>query len=182
MSRLDNIFTDAIKKAFAATTLSAHVFAATGGATATVQTTGAIVSQIGGVTRSRAELAAQSLAPTHDIFGNANTSVYAQPIGSTVYYVLGVNAAGTVSIVQGTFAGQNLVPPVTSGVGALANSGTSFVGDGSVPSLPDGFAPAGLLKVVNGSAGTFTPGTTNLNTAGLALTFWDINLIPEGRP
>jgi hypothetical protein len=184
MSRIDDIFNGPIKRALAATSLSAHAFAATGGATATVQTTGAIVSQIGGVTRSRAALSAQSLAPTHDIFGNANTSVYAQPANTTVYYVLGVNAAGTVAIVQGTFAGQNLVPPVTAGVGALANSGTSFVGDGSIPNLPEGFAPAGLLKVVTttGAGVPFTPGTTNLNAAGLALTFWDINLIPEGRP
>lgn len=182
MSRLDDIFDGALKRALGATTTSAHTFAATGGATATVQTTGAIVSQIGGVTRSRAALSAQSLAPTHDIFGNVNASVYTQPSSTTVYYVLGVNAAGTVAVVQGTFQGQNLVPPVTSGVGPLANSGTSFVGDGSVPSLPDGFAPLGLLKVVTGASATFTPGTTLLNAAGLTNTFWDINLIPEGRP
>lgn len=182
MSRLDDITNGPIKAALAATTTSAHTFAATGGATATVQTSGAIVSQIGGVTRSRAALSAQSLAPTHDIFGNANTSRYAQPINSTVYYVLGVDAAGSVAVVQGTFAGQNLVPPVTAGVGALANAGTSFVGDGSIPSLPAGFAPFGLLKVVTNASATFTPGVTNLNAAGLTNTFWDIGLIPEGRP
>lgn len=182
MSRLDDIFDGAIKLAFAAKTVSAHVFAATGGATATVQTTGAIVSHIGGVTRSRAAISAQSLAPTHDIFGNAGAAAYVQPNGTTVYYVLGVNAAGTIAVVQGTFQGQNLVPPVTSGVGALANSGTSFVGDGSIPNLPAGFAPFGLLKVVTGGSSTFTPGTTLLNAAGLVNTFWDINLIPEGRP
>jgi hypothetical protein len=182
MSRLDDITSGPIKAAFAATTTSAHTFAATGGATATVQTTGAIISQIGGVTRSRAALSGQSLLPTHDIFGNASAGARPLPAGQTAYFVLGVNAAGAVAVVQGTFQGENLVPPVTAGVGALANSGTSFVGDGSVPSLPAGFAPFGLLKVVNGSANAFIPGTTNLNVAGLANTFWDIGLIPEGRP
>lgn len=181
MSRLASISSGPIKAALAATTHSAHVFAATGGATATVQTTGAIVGCFGGVTRSRAALSAQSLAPTHDIFGQANASLYAQPANSTVYYVLGVNAAGTVAVVQGTFAGQNLVPPATAGVGALAQAGTSFVGDGSIPSLPDGYAPFGLLKIVTGAA-TFTPGTTNLNASNVTPTFWDIGLIPEGRP
>lgn len=183
MSRLDNIFNGGVKAALAATTVSAHGFGATGGAgVATVRTTAAIVSQIGGVTRSRAALAGQSLAPTHDVFGSANTSRYTQPNATTVYYVLGVDAAGAVSVVQGTFLGQNLVPPATSGLGAIAQAGTSFVGDGSIPDLPAGFAPFGLLKAVTGGASTFNPGVTGLDAAGLALTFWDIGLIPEGRP
>lgn len=181
MSRLASITSGAVKAALALTTTSAHVFAATGGPTATVQTAGAIVGHFGGITKSRAALAAQSLAPTHDIFGNANTSVYAQPANTTVYHILGVNVDGTVAVVQGTYSGQNLVPPVTAGVGALANSGTSFVGDGSIPSLPAGFAPFGLLKIATGAT-TFTPGTTNLNAASVTATFWDIGLIPEGRP
>lgn len=181
MSRLDDIFSDPVRKALSANTISAHVFAATGGATATVQTTGAIVSQIDGITRSRAALAAQSLVPTHDIFGNANTAAYAQPIGTTAYMVLGVGATGAVAIVQGTFAGQNLVPSATSGLGAISNSGTSFVGDGSIPNLPAGFAPAGLLKVVTTSA-AFTPGTTLLNVGTIAFSFFDIGLIPAVKP
>jgi len=181
MSRLDDIFSGPVRKALAATTTSAHVLAATGGATATVATTGAVVSQIDGITRSRAALAAQSLQPTHDIFGNANSAAYAVPIGSTVYTVLGVNAAGTIAVVQGTFAGQNLVPSATAGLGALSNAGTSFVGDGSIPSLPDGFAPLGLVKSVATSA-TFTPGTTLLNAAGVTHTFFDIGLIPSIKP
>lgn len=183
MSRLDDIFDGGLKKALAATTVSSHGFGATGGAgVATVRTTSAIISQIGGVTRTRAALTGQSLAPTHDIFGQANTSRYTQPINTTVYYVLGVDAAGAVAVVQGTFQGQNLVPPVTAGVGALANSGTSFVGDGGIPNLPDGFAPFGLMKAVTNASATFQPGVTGLDAAGLTLTFWDINLIPEGRP
>ncbi len=183
MSRVDDIFNGPLKRALTATTVSSHGFGATGGAgVATVRTTSAIISQIGGVTRTRAALAGQSLAPTHDIFGNANTSRYTQGANTTVYYVLGVDAAGSVAVVQGTFAGQNLVPPVTAGVGALANSGTSFVGDGGIPNLPEGFAPFGLMKVVAGGSGSFNPGTTGLDAAGLTFTFWDINLIPEGRP
>lgn len=181
MSRLDDIFSGPVRKALSATTTSAHVLAATGGATATVATTGAIVSQIDGISRSRAALAAQSLQPTHDIFGNVNTAAFAQPIGTTAYVVLGVNAAGSIGVVQGTFAGQNLVPSATSGLGALSNMGTSFVGDGSIPSLPDGFAPLGLVKVVTTSA-AFTPGTTLLNVGTIAFSYFDIGLIPSVKP
>ena len=115
MSRIDDIFSGPVRKALAATTTSAHVLAATGGATATVATTGAIVSQIDGVTRSRAALAAQSIVPTHDLFGNVASGPFVQPIGKTGYLVLGVNAAGTVAVVQGSYEGQNLVPSATSG-------------------------------------------------------------------
>lgn len=180
MSRLDNILQGGVRQALAAVTVSSHVLAATGAA-ATVATTGAIVSRIDGITRSRAALAGQSLVPTHDIFGNASTAVYTQPIGTTAYMVLGVNAAGAIAVVQGTYAGQNLVPPVTSGVGALANAGTSFVGDGSIPNLPEGFAPFGLIKVVTSSA-TFTPGTTLLNVGTIAFSYFDIGLIPSVKP
>ena len=181
MSRLDDIFSGPVRRVLAATTTSAHVLAATGGATATVATTGAIVSQIDGITRSRAALSAQSIAPTHDIFGSANSAVYAVPVGQTIYTVLGVNAAGAIAVVQGTFAGQNLVPSPTAGVGALTQAGTSFVGDGSIPNLPDGFAPLGLIRTVTTSA-TFTPGTTLLNAAGITHAFFDIGLIPAVKP
>lgn len=181
MSRLDDIFSGPIRKALGATTTSAHVLAATGGATATVATTGVVISQIDGVTRSRAALAAQSLAPTHSIFGEASTAVYAQPIGTTAYLTLGVSAAGTIAVVQGTFAGQNLVPSATSGLGALSNAGTNLVGDGSIANLPDGFAPLGLVKVVTNSA-AFTPGTTLLNVGTIAFSYFDIGLIPSVKP
>lgn len=190
MSRLDDIFSGPVKEALASTTVSSHGFGATGGAgVATVRTTSAIISQIGGVTRTRAALAGQSLAPTHDIFGQANTSRYTQPINTTVYYTLGVDASGNIAVVQGTFAGQNLVPPATAGLGAIAQAGTSFVGDGSIPNLPEtfdpvtgnrtGFAPFGLMKVQTNASATFIPGTTGLDAAGITFTFWDINLIPE---
>lgn len=182
MSRLDDIFDGSAKRALAFQTNSAHVLAATGGATATVQTTNPIVGRFGGVTRSRAALSAQSIAPTHNIFGNVSTAAYAQPASTTAYLVLGVNAAGTVCVVQGTFDGQILAPAPTAGLGAFTNAGAQLVGDGRIPSLPDGFAPFGLIKVVTGASVTFTPGVTNLNAAGLTLTFWDIGLIPEGRP
>lgn len=181
MSRLDDIFDGPTRRCLANVSTSAHVLAATGGSTATVNTTGAIVSRIDGITRSRAALSAQSLLPTHDVFGNANAGAVTVPIGNTIYLVLGVNASNQIAVVQGTFAGQNLVPQATAGVGALTQGGTSFVGDGSIPNVPDGFAPFGLVKVVTTSA-AYTPGTTNLNTAGIAFSFFDIALIPSNRP
>jgi len=93
---------------------------------------------------------------------------YSQPAGTTVYYVIGVNAAGTVKVVQGTFAGQQVVA-----------NGYTVQGDGSVPDVPDGFVPFAILKVVTaGSA--FVPGTTALTSIG---TFRNISVLPAAdRP
>lgn len=184
MSRLDDITNGPIRSAFGAQTVSAHGFGATGGAgVATVRTTSAVVSRINGITRSRAAITGQSLAPTHDIDGNANTSRYVQPSSTVVYYVLGTDAANQTAVVQGTFAGQPLWPQSpTAGLGAFGANGTQRTGDGSVPSLPAGFAPFGLLKVTTNASATFNPGVTGLDAAGLTVQAFDIGLIPADRP
>lgn len=181
MSRIDEVTNGPIRAALSAQTLSQHAFGATGAASATVRTTNAIVSRINGIIRTRAALTGQSLAPTHDIDGNVNTSRYVQPSNTTVYYVLGVDAAGSVAVVQGTWAGQPLFPTSpTQGLGAGGAIGTQRTGDGLIPSLPAGFAPFGLLRVVTGASATFNPGVTNLDAAGVTATAFDIGLIPAG--
>lgn len=95
-----------------------------------------------------------------------STGFYVQPANTTVYYVIGVTSAGTVKVVQGTYAGQSLM---LNGV-----AGLSVVGDGSIPDIPDGFVPITVMKVASGGA-TFTPGTTALT--GIA-TFIDVMMLP----
>lgn len=91
---------------------------------------------------------------------------YTQPANTTVFYVIGVNAAGTVKVVQGTFVNQ-------------AIPGGQAVGDGNAPDVPDGFIPFALLKVISGGS-TFVPGTTALTSIG---TFRNIAFLPAAdRP
>lgn len=182
MSRLDSLNAAGLLAAVGTFTISAHVLAINAAAAATIRTTGAIVSQIDGVTRSRAALAAQSIVPTHNIFGDVAAGARVQPASTTVYYVLGVNAAGAVAVVQGTYSGEMFAPAPTSGIGLFSNGGTQMSGTGEIPSLPAGHAPFGLIKVVTNGSTTFTPGTTALDAAGLTVSFFDIGLIPAVRP
>lgn len=89
---------------------------------------------------------------------------YTQPANTTVYYVIGVNAAGTVKVVQGLYSGQQIQYP----------GGLSVVGDGSVPDVPDGFVAFAVLKVASGGS-AFIPGTTALTGIG---TFLNVSVLP----
>lgn len=71
----------------------------------------------------------------------------------TVYYVIGVTAAGTWKVVQGTYDNQDI------GVNGYTVKGKSII-----PDVPDGFTPVTVMKVVTTAA--FVPGTTALT--GLA--------------
>lgn len=93
---------------------------------------------------------------------------YSQPAGTTTYSMLGVNAAGTVRLVQGTYVGQQIAPV-----------GYTALGDGNCPDVPDGFVPFAIMKIISGGA-VFLPGTTVLT--GVA-TFLNILAIPSAdRP
>lgn len=147
------------------------------GATASAFTTGnAITYAIGGVLRSLAAqtntaLTAMAQADIPGLPSNADwrqpsgsVGFYVQPANTTVYYVLAVNASGTVRVVQGTYDGQ-----------PLSQLGTTMVGKSVIPDIPDQFVAFAVIKVVTaGSA--FTPGTTALT--GLA-TFIDVSVLPE---
>lgn len=142
------------------------------GAVATVTTTGTNSYTIDGVFYTFAAWTVQSVAVTHSMFGQpvATLASYVQPIGTTVYYVMGINAAGTVCCVQGSYAGQ----PITTLAGTA-------VGQGGLPVMPDGYAPIGIIKVVAASA-TFTAGTTLWNAAGITPTFKDVSMLPTVAP
>lgn len=137
------------------------VLAINGAGAATVKTTNAINYAIDGIAYSKAALAAQALAV---IPGAAAFSV--QPVSTTVYYVLAVNNAGAIGVVQGTYVGQSLAVP---GVGQ---------GDGIVPDVPLGWVPFGLIKITTNSSTTFTPATTALDAAGLTVSFYDLQVLP----
>lgn len=138
---------------------------------ATVKTTGAVIFSVDGVMYTKAALSAQSIAITHDQFARDVTTqpslaAYVQPASSTVYYVLGLNSAGTVCTVQGGYSGQSITV-----------NGQAFVSDGSMPVLPAGYAPIGVLKVVTGAT-TFTPATTALDAANVTVTYFNVSTLP----
>ena len=151
MSNLSAITNGALLKAIGTQCLVRSALAINAAAAPTVASA-ALTYKVDGVVYTRAALSAQSIVPTHNIFGEVQAGARVLPAGRTQYIVLGVNAAGTVAVVQGTFAGETFPGAPNAGLGALSNVGTSFIGDGSIPDLPDGFAPIGLIKVAAGSA------------------------------
>lgn len=150
-----------------------------------IQTSAAIENVIDGIIRNVAAISSGAAlvackAATHLAAAEADWlqpsgldgSFYVQPAGKTVYYVLCVNAAGTVVVVQGTYDGQ----PLVSG-----GSGLGAEGSGSIPDIPNSLAPFGLIKIVTGSA-TFTVGTTLFDAANQTSTFYDIANLPAVAP
>lgn len=158
---------------------------AIGTAPAGINTTAAISYSVNGVLpAAKAAMTSQSITVTHTDDGRMvgggitqQAPAVAVPFPVTVYYTLGLNAAGAVSVSQGTYAGQ-LLP--------IGQNGTSYAGDGSVPNAPAGYVPFGVVKVTSiaGAAGVlgtaFIPGTTALNAAGITATFFDIAVMPAG--
>ncbi|TXH15301.1 MAG: hypothetical protein E6R03_07405 [Hyphomicrobiaceae bacterium] len=135
------------------------VLAINAASAATVKTTSAMTLVIGGVMYTKAALAAQVLT---NAVGPAGLGVYVQPVSTTVYYTIGVNAAGTVKVYQGSYLNQPLGAP-TPGV----------YGDGLVPDVETGYAAIGGIKIVTNGATTFTLGTTALDAAGVTATYAD---------
>lgn len=149
------------------------------GGAATVKTTGAFEYTVNGVKCTKVALAAQAITVTHDSYGNANTG-YVQPAGVTAYYTLALNAAGTVAVVQGTYAGQKAGTDPAVGVGAAYNGGVSFIGSGAVPDVPSGYTAVGVIKIVTAGAATFTAGTTALDAANVTATYFEVAVLPSG--
>lgn len=140
---------------------------------ATVKSTGAINYTIGGVFYTVAALAAKAMTITHRADGSAVTTAdpaYVQPAETTVVYVLAVNSAGTVAVVQGSYAGQSITYKV--------DKSKVLTGTGGLPALPAGYCPIGAVKVKTAAATTFTPATTALDAAGLTVTFTDLSQLP----
>jgi len=176
MSALNDISSQALRSIGNLVHGTPAVFAINAGSAATVKTTNAILHTVNGIIKSRAALSAVALAAptsstsligggTLDANEAAKWGFRVQPISKTCYYVLALDGQSTAGLVtfQGTWTDQDL---------SLRGSGVAK-GDGLVPSIPAGFLPVGLIKVVTGSA-AFTPATTALDAANITFTFYDI--------
>lgn len=158
--------------------------AISGSGAATVSTGAAIQFALGGILRQRAALSAVALAPLASAdFALPNsqlalsfrqpsgsTGFLTQPANTTAYYVLCVNAAGTVRVVQGTWDGQLIT------LNGLSQAGRSWV-----PDVPDTWVPFGMIKVVTGAT-TFLAGTDALDKANVTFTFMDLAVLPPDNP
>ena len=124
-----------------------------------VQTVAAVDYSIAGVLYQLAITAEIDLSACDFITETAGAdTVSAQAKNTDRAYLLVLNAAGTVKVIQGT---------------AVATAGTC-----TVPGCPDGYAPLGVIKVVNGNTATFTLGTTNFTAAAVTATYYDVSLAP----
>lgn len=175
---IGNISNKAVRELAAAYSIGLAVPAMNAGGAATLKTTQSPASSlhtvINGVPKLKANLSAQALTALAALQKpvTGRDTFYIQPVSTTVYYVIVVNGAGTVYVIQGTYSGQNLLP---YGLG---------LGDGSIPDIAVGesYAPIGAFKVVTASTATFTPGTTALDAAGVTTTYCSLNRIPNALP
>jgi len=188
MSKISDVTNQALKDLIGNMCLTKITLAATGGSTATVASTGTFTFTQGGLIFTHAALSAQSIVATHFLNGKLTATVSqiqpdpatlsaldgVQPTSVTGYYTLGVNAAGTICVSQGTWInnlgrGQNL---------SQFQMGATAVGDGKVPDVPTGYTPIGYMKVVNTTGYSFQAGVTNLNATGVTPTFTDVAILP----
>lgn len=149
------------------------VLAINAASAATLKTTNALVYSIAGIMYTKAALAAQVLtAPS-------GTPFYVQPANTTVYYVVTLDASGTVVTYQSDYAGKlvNSAP----NVGMVNAQAVGVVGGGNLPDLPDTVCPIGIVKVVTGAV-TFTPATTAFDAASVTSTYFDLAQYPTSNP
>lgn len=184
MSKLSDINNGPIKNMIGYQNNVRGVLAINAASAATIKTTAALDYINNGIFKNKAALSAQSLVPAGYMFnwqGNAVSAFYAQPVSTTVYYVVALDSSGNVNVVQGNYSGQKLSTDPTVGVGQSV-AGATWVGNGAVPDLPSGLTPIGMLKVATNGSTTFTPGTTLLDAAGVTVTYSDLAVLPEGTP
>ena len=104
-----------------------------------------------------------SLAATDDFF--VHTDLTVQPLLSTKWYALCVNAAGTGSIIQGP---NNLTANVT----AVTNKA-------ALPKIPADLCCVGAIKIVTAVAATYTPATTLNDAANVTTTYYNLSAVPS---
>ena len=81
----------------------------------------------------------------------AMTACTAQAASTFCYYLVSINAAGTITTTKGTNDTYAL------------------------PATPSGNVPIGAFKIVTAAGTTFTSGTTDLSAAGITATFYDMD-------
>lgn len=171
MSTLKNVTSADLRRAVGDRCLVYSTIAINAGSAATVKTTGAVIYTVDGVVYSKAALSAQAITVTHDQFGrdvstSPSLAKYVQPASTTVYYVLALNAAGTVASIQGGYNGQS-----------ITYNGQAFTSAGVMPEVPVGYTPFAVLKVVTGAT-TFDPATTALDAANVTVTYFNVSTLP----
>ena len=176
MSGLSLIQNRAIRRLFANQCLSKVALAINAASAATIKTTGTTTYAIEGIAYSKAALAAQSFAVTHSFQGGSvalqtEAQAYVQPQQTTVVYVVALDAAGNVAIIQGSYAGQQITFPL--------DISKVITGVGGVPFVATTMVPIGAVKITTAAATTFTPGTTALDAAGITAVYTDIIVLPE---
>jgi hypothetical protein len=132
---------------------------------ATFKSTNAYSYICDGLFKSKAALAAQAFSAGHAV----------QAIGQTQYYAVGLDAAGNVSTYQGAPASASAQAAAL----AQGQPATSVVG--AVPDVANGVTPVALIKVVTTSA-AFTPNVTALDAAGIAVSYFDVAVLPSVAP
>lgn len=178
MSALNAVSEADIQRALANRNFTKGILAINAASAATIKSTNAYTYCVDGVIAPiKAALSAQSIAVTHNMLGLpvAIAAAYVQPISTTVYYVVALDVAGNVAVIQGGYAGQ-----VVTGVPGYFQTFTSA---GGVPqALPATLTPIGILKVVTNASATFTAGTTLLDAAGVTVTYTDVSVLPTTAP
>lgn len=158
MGRLNDVYSGANRALHGNRAFTAGGLAITaGGAAATFKTVNTINFIINGIFYAKTAAAAGAFS--------TDATVYIQPVSTTGYYIVALNAAGTFKTIPGR--NGNVVEGPTYGF---------------LPDIADTLCPVGIIKVVTDSTHTFTPGTTNLDAAGLTVTYTDISVIPATAP
>lgn len=179
MSALKDISNGIIRKALGNSALVKGVIAINAGGAATIKTSGAINYTVDGVYYTKNQLAAQSIVVTHDRDGNPVSAAgptlpaYVQPAGTTVYYLLCLDKGQNLAVVQGSYDGQP---------GMYPDLQRAINGQSKLPQEPVNFVAFGLMKVVTTNGATFTPGTTALDAANVAVTYFDLEYVPSIEP
>lgn len=104
-----------------------------------------------------------SLAASAD---KATGAAAEQAVSTTALYLLGVNAAGSITVVK---SDEVLTALLTNDVESI-----------DWPVMTAGYVPFGAIKIVTNSSTTFTLGTTALNASGVTATYYDIGQLPAG--
>jgi hypothetical protein len=177
MSALSNLQNGEIRKALGNHCLSKITLAINAGGAATVKSTGAILFAIDGVVYTHAALSNDAITVTHDCFGHPvggnNLPAYVQPVTKTAFYLLCLNAAGTLAVCQGSYVGQSLAYPDLQRI---------LTGTGGIPAEPEGYTAIGMLKVALANAATFNPATTALDATDVTVTYYDLTRVPATAP
>lgn len=174
MTTLTQVNDAGLRRALGDRCYSYATLAINAGGAATIKTTGATSYSVDGVMYTKAALSAQAITVTHNLLGlpvsgasASGPAAYVQPASTTVVYVVALDAAGNVAIVQGGYAGMQVVLP--QGVVQTAKF--------EAPVVPVGYAPIGYLKVALGAT-TFTAGTTLLDAANVTVTYVNVSVLP----